>query len=406
MSSKDKDKKKKTAKLEKKDTKILSIPDLDQSQLIARVISRGGDKETKNIANNEDEMQTFTQSHSNGVAQMNDFQGIQSQQQFNTNFLRNNDYNTNKFMSDSTYEEYRGQLNNSLYYQQQTLSMQNYAQQYPQQYYHMGNQDQIDYRYEKIRNQINLSLLPKRQEILYQIQKIENRIDEIKYQTQQIENMTREECDFIIDRLRSAENQKLQRLYQDKDELISNIEQIDSLQSYALNNQEQIPQSKILENIERIANQRIKTQIDIYSNDLPQEFIQLKQSYQQNIIQQQLIEFKNEVIWKLVNDSKIQIQKIQADLEQQVYQEYQKWLNNEEKYKQELNKYKLKCTFCGVNFDYKQINTNCQSNIQNAKLQFECEEIPQEQYIGTYRHFFSKSKELQESQMQIQNKKV
>lgn len=68
MSSKDKDKKKKTAKLEKKDTKILSIPDLDQSQLIARVISRGGDKETKNIginfirikANNEDEMQTFT----------------------------------------------------------------------------------------------------------------------------------------------------------------------------------------------------------------------------------------------------------------------------------------------------------------------------------------------------------
>ncbi|CAK70633.1 unnamed protein product (macronuclear) [Paramecium tetraurelia] len=408
MSSKDKDKKKKTAKLEKKDTKIQSVPDLEQSQLIARVISRGGDKETKNLANNEDDpyMQTFTSSYSNGVSQMNNFSGIQSQQQLSNNFQRSTDYNTNQFTSDSTQEEYRSQLNNIPYYQQQTQPMQNYQQYYHKQHYHMGNQDQNDYRFESIRNQINQNLLPKRQEILYQIQKIENRIEEIKYQTQKIENMTREEFDCIIERLRSTENQKLQRLYQDKDELISNIEYIDSLQSYALNNQEQVPSIKILGDIERMAKVRIKTQIDIYSNDLPQEFVQLKQSYQQSIIQQQMIEFKNEMIWKLMNDSKAEILKIKAELEQQVQQEYQKWQNIEEKYQEELNKYKLQCTFCGINFDDRQINSNCQSNFKNARLQFECEEVPQELYIGTNRHFFSKSKQLQESQMQIQNKKV
>ncbi|CAD8147059.1 unnamed protein product [Paramecium octaurelia] len=408
MSSKDKDKKKKTAKLEKKDTKIQSVPDLEQSQLIARVISRGGDKETKNLANNEDGpyMQTFSSSYSNGFSQMNNFSGIQSQQQLGNNFHRSTDYNTNQFMSDSTQEEYRSQQNTIPYYQQQTQTMQNYQQYYHQQHYHMGNQDQNDYRYESIRNQINQNLLPKRQEILYQIQKIENRIEEIKYQTQKIENMTREECDCIIDRLRSAEKQKLQRLYQDKDELISNIEYIDSLSSYALNNQEQVSSINILGDIERMANVRIKTQIDINSNDLPQEFVQLKQSFQQNIIQQQMIEFKNEMIWKLMNDSKIEILKVKAELEQYVQQEQQKWQNIEEKYQQELNKYKLRCTFCGVNFDDRQINSNCQQNSKNARPLFECEDVPQEQYIGTNRHFFSKSKQLQESQMQIQNKKV
>ncbi|CAD8096790.1 unnamed protein product [Paramecium sonneborni] len=397
MSSKDKDKKKKASKLEKKETKVINPSELESSQLIARVTNRLGDKETKNIANNEDDpyTKTFTSFNTDDGAQINNFSGIQNQYQLSYNNLRSSDQNTNQLKSESI-QEYRNQFNQNPYYQQQQIStQQNYDQHYHQDYNKIY-QEQRDYRYDQLRNQVNLSLLPKRQEILQQIKKIENRIGDIKYQTQKIENTTREECQLIIDRLKYAEYQMLYSLYQDKQELISNIEQIDEISSRILYNSEQILQTNYLYNIERLASIRIKNQIDIYSNDLPQEIFQLKQLQLQNKNLQKLMDFKNEVIWKLISDSKIDQLKIKKDLEREDNNEIQKCYNLVNQQQQELSKYKLQCIFCGINFDYQQINTNCDQNFQDAKLQFECQETPQKEFIGTQRHFFSKNQNLQQ----------
>ncbi|CAD8181017.1 unnamed protein product [Paramecium pentaurelia] len=407
-SDKSKDKKKKSTKLDKKDSKILPPPDNDQQQLIARVISRSGDKESKNLANCDDDpqMQTF---NNNGNFQTNN--SLQQHNQFEnypTVNKNNNQFRTNKFMNDQNTQQYQDhQYSKSpLQYQDQYYSPSYTQPYYPNQQF--TQQATFDYRYERLKEQVNQSLLPKRQEILEQVQKIDNRIDEIKYQSQKIENITREECEYIIDKLKSAESQKLQMLYHDKNELLRDIDQIETLQQRISQLQEFNSQKNLdlFENIERLSRKRIKKQIDIYPDDLPQDLIQFRQLQQQNQMLQKLMDFKNEIIWKLFSDSQIENKRIREELEKQANQEFQEWYNIVDQYQQELNRYKLQCTFCGINFDYQLINSDCNQNLQDAKIQFDCEQIPPEQFIGTRRHFFSKNRQMQQSQIQMEDNKV
>ncbi|CAD8096260.1 unnamed protein product [Paramecium sonneborni] len=410
-SDKSKDKKKKTTKVEKKDSKILPSLENDQQQLIARVISRMGDKESKSLANCDDDvqMQTFN-NNNNGNLKAIDYSLQQNQyENYHTVNKNNNQFRTNKFMNDQT--THQQQYQDQYYQKSPPYQDQYFSQSYKQAYYptqQFTQQAGFDYRHERIKDQVSQNLLPKRQEIIEQVQKIDNRIDEIKYQSQKIENMTREECEIIIDKLKTVENQKLQILYHDKNQLLRDIDQIDAIQQRISQFQDFDSQKNLdlYENIERLSRKRIKKQIDIYPDDLPQDLIQLRQLLQQNQMLQKLMDFKNEVIWKLFNDSQIESRKIREELERQANQEFQEWYNIVDQYQQELNRYKLQCTFCGINFDYQLINSDCNSNQQDAKIQFECEQIPSEQFLGTRRHFFSKSRQLQQSQIQMEDNKV
>ncbi|CAD8095969.1 unnamed protein product [Paramecium sonneborni] len=422
MSSKDKksvksdkslDKKKKTTKVEKKDSKILpSLENDQQQQLIARVISRSGDKESKSLANCDDDvqMQTFY-NNNNGNYQATDYsmQHNQYETYHTVNQNNNNQFRTNKFMNDQT--THQQQYQDQYYQKNPSYQDQYFSSSYSQPFYpsqQFTQQAGFDYRYERIKDQVTQNLLPKRQEIFEQVQKIDNRIDEIKYQSQKIENITREECEIIIDKLKNVENQKLQILNHDKNELLRDIDQIDGLQQRISQLQDFNSQKNLdlYENIERLSRKRIKKQIDIYPDDLPQDLIQFRQLQQQNQMLQKLMDFKNEVIWKLFSDSQIESQKIRDELERQANQEFQEWYNIVDQYQQELNRYKLQCTFCGINFDYQLINSDCNSNQEDAKIQFDCEQIPSEQFLGTRRHFFSKSRQLQQSQIQMEDNKV
>ncbi|CAD8066558.1 unnamed protein product [Paramecium primaurelia] len=414
-SDKSKEKKKKSTKLDKKDSKILPPPtDNDQQQLIAKIISRIGDKESKSLANcdDDDDYPQIQKYNNNNNYQTNDFV-IQNNrcENYPTVNKNNNQLRTNKFMIDQTIYQQQQQQDhynqkNQQQYQDQYYSLNQTQTQYQNQQF--TQQATFDYRYERIKDQVSQSLIPKRQEILEQVQKIDNRIDEIKYQSQKIENITREECEIIIDKLKSVETQKLQMLYHDKNELLRDIDQIEIFQqriSYLqdFNSQKNL---HIFENIERLSKKRIKKQIDIYPDDLPQDLIQLKQLQLQNQVLQKLMDLKNEIIWKLFSDSQIENKKIKEELEKQANQEFQEWYNIVDQYQQELNRYKLQCTFCGINFDYQLINTDCNSNQQDAIIQFDCEQIPPEQFFGTQRHFFCKSIQNQQSQIQIENNKV
>ncbi|CAD8195016.1 unnamed protein product [Paramecium octaurelia] len=405
-SDKSKDKKKKSTKLDKKESKILPPPDNDQQQLIARVIGRIGDKESKSLANCEDDpqLQTF---NTNNNYQATDFSMQNNQfENYHTANKNNTQFRTNKFMTDQT--TYHQQQQDQ-YYQKSQQQYQDhlYSTSYSQPYHPnpaFTQQATFDYRHERIKDQVQQNLLPKRQEILEQVQKIDNRIDEIKYQSQKIENITREECEIIIDKLKSVETQKLQMLYHDKNELLRDIDQIEALQQRVSQLQDFNSQKNLdlFENIERLSRKRIKKQIEIYPDDLPQDLIQFRQLQQQNQMLQKLMDFKNEVIWKLFNDSQIESKKIREELERQANQEFQEWYNIVDQYQSELNRYKLQCTFCGINFDYQLINSDCNLNQQGAKIQFDCEQVPPEQFFGTRRHFFCKSIQMQQSQIQAE----
>ncbi|CAD8200914.1 unnamed protein product [Paramecium octaurelia] len=411
-SDKSKDKKKKSTKLDKKDSKILPPPpDNDQQQLIARVFSRSGDKESKSLANCDDDPQMQTFNNNNGNFQTSNYSQQHNQyENYPTVNKNDNQFRTNKFMTDQT--AYPQQYQDNFYQKSpQQYQDQYYSPSYTQPYYpnqQFTQQATFDYRQERMKDQVNQSLLPKRSEILEQVSKIDNRIDEIKYQSQKIESITREECEMIIDKLKNVEAQKLQMLYHDKNELLRDIDQIDALQQRISQLQDFNSQKNIdlFENIERLSRKRIKKQIEIYPDDLPQDLIQFRQLQQQNQMLQKLMDFKNEVIWKLFSDSQIENKRIREELERQANQEFQEWYNIVDQYQQELNRYKLQCTFCGINFDYQLINSDCNSNQQDAQIQFDCEYIPSEQFLGTRRHFFSKSRQMQQSQIQMEDNKV
>lgn len=67
-------------------------------------------------------------------------------------------------------------------------------------------------RVEHISQEIEHNLLPKREEILAQIHRIEYRIQEIKYMAFVIERDCRAEMNGILDRLKQAEGLKQAKL--------------------------------------------------------------------------------------------------------------------------------------------------------------------------------------------------
>lgn len=59
------------------------------------------------------------------------------------------------------------------------------------------------------------------------------------------------------------------------------------------------------ENIEFLVAKPFKSNIDVYPYDLPRELTEIRQQLKKVEAQKALIEFKNEVIWKIMEEKKI-----------------------------------------------------------------------------------------------------
>ncbi|KAM3143843.1 hypothetical protein pb186bvf_004119 [Paramecium bursaria] len=385
MSSKDKKASKKVTKkksADKEDTK--SAKDLDSPQtqlLIGRAFCRQGQKDIDDVSPaqkgrgyQDDITLERARSNSNG---------------FDEKYSKSHDNFHHKGLEQKLYENQNEQ---KIYaYTPQIDQRQNkfmFDPQYHPQY--LAYTPVTNLRVNRITEQISLNLIPKKEKLINQIQRIEQRIEDIKYAEQKIEQFTREEMEGYIQRLRQAASIKISTLNHDLFELKREVEAINAL-VHDYNNLQDLQNTtalQIFEAVENLSIRPIKTSIDVYPDDLPQEFLNLKKQAQQSVMLQNMMDFKNELIWKLHSEQQGELKKLKDELELQANQEFQKWAQLVDQFQQELEKYKMQCSFCGIKFDYQIINTICLLNKQGIEIKGN-QEIPQE-FIGTQRHYFDK----------------
>jgi palmitoyltransferase len=75
-----------------------------------------------------------------------------------------------------------------------------------------------------------------------------------------------------------------------------------------------------------------------------------------------LLEFKNEVIWKLVTEKKLDEEQIKADLERQAAEEINEWSKLVDRFSNELRKFQQVCYYCGCPMEKDNVNGTCAYN--------------------------------------------
>ncbi|EGR29141.1 hypothetical protein IMG5_162440 [Ichthyophthirius multifiliis] len=246
------------------------------------------------------------------------------------------------------------------------------------------------------------NLLQKRDQLLAQIHRIEYRIEEIKYIKQIIERDVRNEYASIIENLKQAEGKKLAILQHEMAELQKDLDKINDLGNSFSNfvNNPNDPVSFLInaqtihENIEFLVAKPFKTNIDVYPYDLPRQLTDLRLQLQKADAQNSLIEFKNQIIWKLLEDRKKTEIDIKQNMENAANNEIAEWAKLTDKFAQELQKYSLVCYYCGVPMEYNSVNKKCAINVklQEETFQGYTLKVPDAKYNGNHRHFFSKPK--------------
>ncbi|KAL4468003.1 hypothetical protein ABPG72_015873 [Tetrahymena utriculariae] len=256
-------------------------------------------------------------------------------------------------------------------------------------------------RVTKLRESIQGNLLEKRDQLLAQIHRIEYRIEEIKYVKTIIERDARNEYSGIIERLKSAEGQKLAILQHEMGELQKDLDRINDLGHtfrQFVNKPEDpidflIRARSLYENIEFLVAKPFKVNIEVYPYDLPRELTDMRLQLQKASAQQALIDFKNEVIWKILEERKEQEEEVKTKMEKAASEEINEWAKLVDKFSNELKRYQLICHYCGVAMDDKSINKKCQNNSRIPEnFDGYTVKIPDAKYNGNLRHFFGKPK--------------
>ncbi|KAM3142964.1 hypothetical protein pb186bvf_005027 [Paramecium bursaria] len=257
--------------------------------------------------------------------------------------------------------------------------------------------DSFKQRSNKIQESIQANLLTKREQLLAQIHRIEYRIEEIKYVKTIIERDARAEFGGVLERLKSSEGSKLALLHHEITELQRDLDQINEIGSQFYDLKEQadpcpflLKSRQLYETIEYLVAKPFKIQIDVYPYDLPRELTELRLQLQKASAQSQLLEFKNEVIWKLINDKQVDEEKLKQELERQAAQEINEWAALVDKFSNELKKYQQVCYYCGCKMEKQYVNSVC--NLNKGEQDYDrvfCHEHPPANHQGTGRHFFS-----------------
>ncbi|CAD8111607.1 unnamed protein product [Paramecium sonneborni] len=257
--------------------------------------------------------------------------------------------------------------------------------------------DSFKLRCAKIEESIKANLLGKREQLLAQIHRIEYRIEEIKYVKTIIERDARAEFGGVLERLKQSEGQKLAILSHEISELQRDLDKINEVGS-SFYDLKEIPDPcpfllksrNIYDQIEYMVAKPFKVQIDVYPYDLPRELTELRLQLQKASAQQQLIEFKNEIIWKLLSEKQMDEETIKQELERQASEEINEWSKLVDKFSQELKKQQLVCYYCGCKMEKQYVNSICTQNRQEQDYdKVFCNEQPPQNHHATGRHYFA-----------------
>lgn len=167
-------------------------------------------------------------------------------------------------------------------------------------------------RVAKMSQILNSSLLVKRDNLVAQIHRLDYRMEEIKFVRTVIERDARSEYGGIIERLKSSEGQKLAILQHEMAELQKDIDRINDIngQFGTLTKTKAeivdfLLRCRVLnENIEYISAKPFKVQVDVTPYDLPRELKEKREKLKKFKIHQELLNFKDNIIWKIYQEKK------------------------------------------------------------------------------------------------------
>ncbi|EGR27031.1 hypothetical protein IMG5_202690 [Ichthyophthirius multifiliis] len=232
-------------------------------------------------------------------------------------------------------------------------------------------QDAFNRRASKISYAIENNLVEKSKLLKAQLHRVEYRMEEIQYITSIIERDSRVEFGGILERLNNAEGTKLSLLLYDIEQLQRFLNKINELgQSFYDLTKEPVnyipflrQARKIWEDCNQYIQKPIQTQINVYPYDLPKEFQEIKAQLKQIDANDALINLKDEIIWKLIQEGneKESFKSVQ-EFEEQMNNEIQEWAKLAEVQTEKLQKFQLVCSFCNKNLEEKNVNKSCSEN--------------------------------------------
>jgi len=251
-------------------------------------------------------------------------------------------------------------------------------------------------RYSSIQNTIANPIAKKREKICMQMQKLTIRIEEIKKVKEIIERDIRCEYSGMLERLRSSEGIKLAMLNHEMCDLQQDMDKIEAIVMHmsAVSREKDVIGFltifvKLYEDIENILAKPLRTEIAINPMDLPRELTEKRKLCADALNIENALKFKNDIIWKMINDTKQEEAISFKALEEETKKEFDKWALLTDKFANELSKFEnVICRFCGVAMNGKTLNEDCSYNNVNEPPSV-LEGVPKEFY-GKKRHYFAK----------------
>jgi hypothetical protein len=248
---------------------------------------------------------------------------------------------------------------------------------------------------------LSSGLLNKRDLLLAQIHRISHRMDEINYVRGIIEKDVKGEFGGIVDRLKGAEGKKIAVIQNEMAHLQADIDRIETIAAHY----EEIKGDKVQfllrsrnfrEDVENILLKAFRTEIDQTPYDLPRELKDLREKLERKTVGNQLLKFKDEIIWRLFNERKNRETQSIDKFNHSVAQEIESWAKLTDKYSGELKKYQLICYFCAEPMGPLNLNKKCKINeakqIPQGFNGFS-QKKPEPDFLGNGRHFFARPKE-------------
>jgi hypothetical protein len=258
--------------------------------------------------------------------------------------------------------------------------------------------------YRKKLNYINLiknkNLNNKYNQLMNQIQYLDNISNQIKEIKNNIEKNIRKEYGEMIGNLNSFEGKKLAIINYESSNLQKSLNDVSEIINYLnqiiLSDQPDmidflLKYKQISEKVEDILAKPLKTQYNIETDDFPHELEEKDKKIKNCENLEQLCQLKDEIIWKLMTDTDININIKKINERSKL--EIEKWAKLSDKYVTELRKYNLICKFCGCALDESTVNSSCEKNFniegqELLELQNSINNKSIEGIIGSKRHYF------------------
>ena len=136
---------------------------------------------------------------------------------------------------------------------------------------------------------------------------IDNKVDTMKVNQEKIEKDIRVECGYILERLKTAEGNKLALLNHEMQSIQNELEEMKEVKS----KYEKFATTDLLmpeflacsnslnKNIEHILSKPVKEVINVEPWELPHELKDIRESLDHSKILEETLKFKREIIWRV-----------------------------------------------------------------------------------------------------------